>query len=128
MSTFSSGIKSSNTVEFKLLEEGYYEMKNVEVIVFTQSNASSIFTTEFDITIYPAKEYTDEQITQMIKNKEISVYDPHLISNNTYEGTPWKVLCDRNKNVVAVINEATTSASDPTYHDLTVGEIIEEEE
>ncbi|MBR9681323.1 MAG: hypothetical protein GOV00_00830 [Candidatus Altiarchaeota archaeon] len=50
MTTFASGIKEENSIEFKLLEEGYYEMKNVEVIIFTQANASSVFTTEFSIT------------------------------------------------------------------------------
>ena len=49
ITTFSSGIRKNNSIEFRLLEEGYYEMKNVEVIIFTQSNASSVFTTDFSI-------------------------------------------------------------------------------
>lgn len=49
MTTFASGIRRENSIEFKLLEEAYYEMGNVEVIIFTQANASSTFATGFQV-------------------------------------------------------------------------------
>ncbi|HDR53104.1 MAG TPA: hypothetical protein ENN60_00295 [archaeon] len=46
---FSSGIRETNTISFKLLKDGYYEMRNVEVVIFTRTNASSIFVTNFEV-------------------------------------------------------------------------------
>lgn len=49
INSFSSGVKDSNTLTFKLLEDGHYEMTNLEVIIFTSANTTAGFSTKFTI-------------------------------------------------------------------------------
>ena len=67
MASFSSGIRKSNSVEIKLLESGYYEMKNIDAIVFTQSNLSSIFTKEFQTSASDLAKLRDGELRGIIE-------------------------------------------------------------
>ena len=49
INSFSSGVKDENTLVFKMLEDGYYEMTNLEVIVFTSANTTAGFSADFII-------------------------------------------------------------------------------
>ena len=51
INSFSSGVKDKNELTFKMLEDGYYEMSNLEVIVFTSSNTSAGFSSSFIIPV-----------------------------------------------------------------------------
>ena len=39
----------SFTLKFQMLENGYYEMQDVEVVIFTKTNATSSFATDFQV-------------------------------------------------------------------------------
>ena len=49
INSFSSGVKEENTIAFRMLEDGYYEMTNLEIIIFTSANTSSGFSSDFII-------------------------------------------------------------------------------
>ncbi|MBR9680878.1 MAG: hypothetical protein GOU98_03585 [Candidatus Altiarchaeota archaeon] len=49
INSFSSGVKEDNTITFKLIEDGHYEMSNIEVIVFTSANSTGGFSSDFSI-------------------------------------------------------------------------------
>ena len=51
ITSFSSGAQKENTITFKLLEDGHYELRNLEVIIFTATNSTGGFSTEFTIPV-----------------------------------------------------------------------------
>ncbi|MBR9689648.1 MAG: hypothetical protein GOV01_01985 [Candidatus Altiarchaeota archaeon] len=49
INSFSSGVKAENTLTLRLIEDGHYELTNLEVIIFTSANTSAGFSSDFSI-------------------------------------------------------------------------------
>ena len=74
INSFSSGVEESNTLTFKLLEDGYYEMTNLEVIIFTSANTTAGFSADFAIPL--------EDLSKMRTGIEEGLIEIEVIGNS----------------------------------------------
>lgn len=88
INSFSSGVREKNTLTFKLLEDGYYEMTNVEVIIFTSANTTAGFSASFNIPL--------EDLSNMRAGTEEGVIEIEVLS--TAEN-PLKVILSGESDV-----------------------------
>lgn len=73
INSFSSGVKADNTVTFRMIENGYYEMFNIEIIVFTSANATAGFSTDFTIPL--------EDLSRMREGREEGVVEIEVLKS-----------------------------------------------
>lgn|GEM_PF-3172258 len=75
INSFSSGVQKDNTITFKLTEDGYYEMKNLEIVVFTSANSTGGFSSDFSIPL--------EDLSKMRKGETEGVIEIDVTNTNS---------------------------------------------
>lgn len=76
INSFSSGVKEENELTFRMLEDGYYEMTNLEVVVFTSANTTAGFSSDFIIPL--------ENLARMRSGQEEGVIELDVIETSEH--------------------------------------------
>ena len=73
INSFSSGIKKDNTVTFRLIEDGHYELSNLEMIIFTETNSTGGFSANFVIPV--------EELSKMMSGTSEGVVEIEVLKS-----------------------------------------------